>query len=79
MLPEPDPDCTTCQGLGYIDETLGGCARSNPECPCPDCVAPVPVVRYVHRPACICKWFVRSSRCMRLVNLACTAHNTGSG
>lgn len=76
MLPEPDPDCTTCLGLGYVDETLGGHPRADQETPCPDCVAPVPVMKYVIRPACICKWFVRSGRSVRLVNFECSAHNT---
>jgi hypothetical protein len=79
MFPEPDPGCTTCRGIGYVDETLGGEPFSNSEAPCPDCVAPVPVVRHVFRPACICKWFIRSGRSMRLVNLECTAHNTNDG
>lgn len=79
MLPEPDPNCETCRGLGYIDETLGGCAGSNTECPCPDCVDPVPVVRHVFQPACICKWFARAGRCVRLVNFECTAHSAREG
>jgi len=30
-------DCTTCQGVGTIDERLGGEAFSDPEATCPDC------------------------------------------
>lgn len=34
---KPKPFCTTCRGLGTIDETLGGCSFNDPEAPCPDC------------------------------------------
>lgn len=30
-------DCNTCQGVGTIDERLGGYSFSNPEATCPDC------------------------------------------
>ena len=29
--------CETCEGVGTIDETLGGYAFSNPKAQCPDC------------------------------------------
>lgn len=29
--------CETCEGLGTIDETLGGHSFSDPKAPCPDC------------------------------------------
>ena len=29
--------CETCEGFGYIDETLGGEPFSNPKAKCPDC------------------------------------------
>lgn len=29
--------CETCEGLGTVDETLGGEPFSNPKAPCPDC------------------------------------------
>lgn len=29
--------CETCEGLGTIDETLGGESFSNPKATCPDC------------------------------------------
>lgn len=35
--PVKKPVCSTCGGLGTIDETLGGEAFSSQEVPCPDC------------------------------------------
>lgn len=67
--------CETCHDTGEIDQTLGGVGTSNPHCPCPDCVAPVPVYVYVPSkplpPPCICRSFGR----LRLVNLKCDAHS----
>lgn len=38
VLPiETEEECECCGGLGYIDETLGGYAFSNPKAQCPDC------------------------------------------
>jgi len=37
MAAEIEEDCECCGGLGYIDETLGGYAFSNPRAKCPDC------------------------------------------
>lgn len=34
---EREEECECCSGLGYIDETLGGYAFSNPKAQCPDC------------------------------------------
>jgi DnaJ-class molecular chaperone len=30
-------ECDVCEGIGTIDELLGGIARSDPEAKCPDC------------------------------------------
>ncbi len=37
MAAEIEEECECCGGLGYIDETLGGYAFSNPKAECPDC------------------------------------------
>ncbi|UWJ04784.1 hypothetical protein CUB19_gp77 [Stenotrophomonas phage CUB19] len=34
---EREEECECCSGLGYIDETLGGYAFSNPKAQCSDC------------------------------------------
>jgi len=43
-------ECETCQGLGTIDETLGGWSTDNPAATCPDCDG-VGEARRFHRPA----------------------------
>lgn len=65
-------DCETCGGSGEIDETLGGIAPSNPHASCPDCVARVPLQKYVMpKPrACICQW-------LGFMGFKCRAHAQG--
>lgn len=62
-------DCETCRDTGEIDETLGGIPTSNPHAPCPDCVAPVMVQRYViPKPRrCLCHW-------LGGIGIKCRAH-----
>jgi len=43
-------ECKTCQGLGTIDETLGGWSTDNPAATCPDCDG-VGEARQFHRHA----------------------------
>jgi len=34
---EYEQECECCDGVGHVDETLGGVAVANPKAQCPDC------------------------------------------
>lgn len=70
-MDDPDPNCSTCGGLGEVDETLGAAweAHADAHAPCPDCVAPRPIQRYkLPKPrVCLCHW-------LGFLGFKCRAH-----